>query len=663
MLFQTRPARAYHTLGRVDSAPVPLTGTSGAGTLGCADLALRSDWGAAPVERFVVRVLRVGLIGAVAGLATVTVASASPLLTYSRDIGVFRTAEVSPVDIVRGPSGDWFVMDEGLACIKEYSPANLSAPVRTFFTCGVLGDDATHISRARGIGIDHATGDIWIADTNNNRVVKFDPSTGTVLVSTRVAAAAGGALDQPGDVAVDTNGNAYVIDLRNRVVKVDHNGTYRRQFGSTGTHAGHMRAPLSIAFSAVGADAVYVSDTGNHRVDKWSLTGSWIRAFGKQGTGRGALSKQARGVALDGKGRIYVADTGGNRIIRFAADGTALASLGDGLPYYHHGPLQLFYGARGLYVSGRTLAVTDMWGYRVLFWTLGGASTSQRIGGGAVPCSTNLTSPGDAPPCNGHLEPHGLAIDSAGHIYVSDYWHNWIEKFSANGTFLARWGIGRGSGPGTLNLPGGLAVDNARGYLYIANRENRDVDRWNLSNGTFNHRFPMPAGASFAKGWPRAVAVNEITGRFYAADEKDNQFVIFSSTSNTPLAIVKRYGTGTGHRLGSLHSLAWDPSTHSLYVADFTNRMIHVYDGRGNWIRSFSVANTPNGVAVADGIVYVMSFRLLEYTTTGTLIGAFGSTGSGDSQFFHPYGGIALDASGRVLIADSGNHRVKVFTP
>src|ERR1043166_7514293 len=96
--------------------------------------------------RFRARVLRAGLIGAVAGLATVAApASASPILTYSRDIGVFRTAQVSPVDVVRGPSGHWFVMDEGLSCIKESSPADLSAPVRTFFTCGVLGDDATHI--------------------------------------------------------------------------------------------------------------------------------------------------------------------------------------------------------------------------------------------------------------------------------------------------------------------------------------------------------------------------------------------------------------------------------------------------------------------------------------------------------------------------------------
>ena len=230
------------------------------------------------------------------------------------------------------------------------------------------------------------------------------------------------------------------------------------------------------------------------------------------------MTKQARGIAVDRAGRIYVADTGGNRIIRFAADGTALSSLGNGLPYHHHGPLDLFYGARGLYVDRKRLAVTDMWGYRVLFWALGGSSTRRQIGGGAVPCSMHLTSPAKAPPCNGHVEPRGVAIDSSGNAYVSDYWHNWIEKFAPSGAFLARWGTGRGSAPGTLNLPAGLAVDNTRGYLYIANRENRDVDRWHLADGSFSKRFPMPAGHSFSKGWPRAVAVNESTGRVYAAD-------------------------------------------------------------------------------------------------------------------------------------------------
>jgi tripartite motif-containing protein 71 len=280
-----------------------------------------------------------------------------------------------------------------------------------------------------------------------------------------------------------------------------------------------------------------------------------------------------------------------------------------------------------------------------------------------VPCSEDLVNPGPAPPCNGHMEPRGLAFDAAGNLYVSDYWHQWIQKFAPDGSLIAHWGIGRGSDPGTLNLAAGLAVDNARGYLYIANRENRNVDRWNLADGSFSLRYTMPAGFAFAEGWPRDVAVDEESGRIYAADEMNDQFAIFSPSDTTPLAVVDTYGTGAGQPLGSLHSIAWDATNDELFVGDYSNKMVHVYDGNGTWIRSFSVSGSPNGLEVAGGVVYVMSYRLSTYTPTGSLIANFGSTGTGDSQFYQPYGGIAVSPNGETVIADSGNHRVKVFVP
>jgi DNA-binding beta-propeller fold protein YncE len=262
------------------------------------------------------------------------------------------------------------------------------------------------------------------------------------------------------------------------------------------------------------------------------------------------------------------------------------------------------------------------------------------------------------------MEPRGLTFDAAGNLYVSDYWHQWIEKFAPDGSLVAHWGIGRGSDPGTLNLVAGLAVDNTRGYLYIANRENRNVDRWNLSDGSFDQRYTMPAGPAFAQGWPRDVAVDESTGNIYAADEMNNQFAIFSPTTTTPLAVITKYGPGAGSALGSVHSIAWDASAGELYVGDWTHKMVHVYDASGNWIRSFTTSGAPNGLEVANGVVYVMSYRLSTYTPTGTLIANFGSTGSStDSQFYQPYGGIAVSPSGETVIADSGNHRVKSFVP
>jgi tripartite motif-containing protein 71 len=584
------------------------------------------------------------VIALIAMMATflVAVPSASALPLYSRDYGIYATAEVSPVDVVRDSAGNWYVLDDGLACLKKYAPDRTTI-LRTYFTCGSVGKDDTHISRARGIGRDPSTGAIWIADTSAQRLLKLDVDTGAILVNTTLSNSAGGALNNPGDVAVDTNGNAYVIDLKNRIVKVSPTGQYITQWGTTGSGPGQINTPMSIEFSSVGGNAVYITDARNFRVDKFGLTGTFIASYGSNGTGNGRFTKDARGIAVDSNGVIYAADVGGDRVVRFAANGTPLTSLGDGKPYYRNGPLDIFYGARGLYVDGTTLAVCDMWNYRVLLWTLTGQSTGTMIGG-------------TPPPWNGHLEPHGVALDANGNVYVSDYWHQWIQKFAPDGTLLAHWGIGRGDAPGTLNLPGGIAVDNTRQYLYIANREQRVVDRWNLSDGSFNARFAMPAGPADPKGWPRDVAVAESTGLVYAADEKNKQVVIFNS-DGTVNKIITKYGTQS---LGVPRSVAVGANG-NLYVADGTNRMVHVYTGAGAYVMSFGVTDSPNGIDVANGEVYILSYRVREYTTAGVFVRSWGTTGTGDGQLKSPYVGIAVDPTGNVYIGDSGNHRVKEF--
>jgi sugar lactone lactonase YvrE len=586
---------------------------------------------------------RGAIAASAACLAFAPTAGAAP--TYDHDLGRFATAEISPVDVVRDSLGNWVVMDEGLECIKVYSP-DLHTVLKTFFTCGVEGNDGTHIRRARGIGIDLRTDALWVADTPNHRLLKVN-KWGTVVVSTEVSSAPGGKLSNPGDVAVDDEGNAYVIDQRNRIVKVSGTGVFLKQWGSTGSGPGQMSAPLSIAYSSVGGPTLYVTDARNYRVEKFGLFGFYKGSLGSQGTGNGQFTRDARGVAVDANGAVYAADVGGNRIVRWAADDTPLPSLGGGLPYYRSGPTDLFYGARGLSVAGNTLAVSDMWGYRVLLWSLNGAYLGQ-IGG-------------PPPPPDGHMDPHGVALDGAGNVYVSDYWHQYIQVFKRDGTFLARWGIGRGTGPGTLNLPGGIETDSTHGYLYIANREQNSIDRWRLSDGRFNARYPVPGSSVTTKGFPHDVAVNTSTGAFYAVDDKNNKMDFFSPTG-TVTKTITTYGT-TGARMGIPYSVALDPSG-NLYVGDFTNKMIHVYEASGDWLRDIPTVVRPTGVDVRDGVLYVLTAQgVREYTLAGTLIISWGSAGTGDNQFNHPYVGIAVDEGGNVYVGDSNSHRVKVFAP
>lgn len=564
--------------------------------------------------------------------------------TYDHEIGMFAPAEINPLDIASDADGNWYVLDGALGCVRVYGPDRKTI-IQTFFTCGVEGEDDTHMRRARGFGLHSPTRELWIADTPNDRLVKVD-ANGNLLVSTNLAESPNGELTDPRDVVTDNSGNAYVTDGGYRIVKVSPTGEYLEEWGIAGSGDGEMTDATSIAFSDVGGDALYVSDVGNYRVAKFGLDGSWLGSFGSEGTGDGQFTKDSRGITVDSNGTIYAADIGGNRILRWASDGTALPSFGGGLPYYRSGPLDTFYGGRGLYANNNILAVSDTWNYRVLLFDLSGASAGQ-IGG-------------TPPPPYGHLGPHGVELDQEGNIYVSDYWHQWIQKFAPDGTLLARWGIGRGRDPGTLAFAGGIEVDNARQYLYIANREGRVVDRWRLSDGGFDRRFDI-SGPLLDRGFPRDVAVNEATGIFYVADEKNLQVDIISA-DGTNLGVINRYGAGEGQPIGEPFSVQVD-ELGGIYVADYTNRLVHVYDANAAWLRSFRTINGPRGIDVRNGKVYVLGRTVSVYTTEGTLIDEWGSVGFAENQLFDPYVGIAVDSEGRVYIGDSGNHQVKVFRP
>lgn len=596
---------------------------------------------------------------------TTGVAPSTPV--WDHDLGTTATSNLTPTGVVRDSNGNWYVDDAGEFVIKEFDPTG-STLLATIFTVGVKGDDPTHIAQSRGLGIDPNTNELWVCDTVNNRILKMSTDFQTMEVNTVVADnTQGPPLSGPVGIAVDpATGNAYIADTDNRVIEISPTGQFIRQWGSltVGNGPGKFNTPAAITYSGVGGPALYVNDAGNFRVQKFTLTGQFLASFGSEGLANGQFTKDARGVAVDNSGIIYASDIGGNRILRWAPTGAALPSLGAGLPYYQNSNTSFFYGARGLWISNGTLAISDLFNYRILFWDLNGNYVNQIQG--------------SLPPPAGHNLPHGIALDAAGNIYVSDYWNQWIQKFSPTGTLLARWGLGRGSDPGTLNFPGGIRVAPNGKYLYISNRESNVIDRWNLSNGQFNARYQLPGGKQ-PKAWPRDVAIDPTSSFFAVPDEKNNQVDVVSATlgsngTDNILQIITNYGPGAGQPMGSAQSVAYD-SQSNLYVADGTPVLgqyyVHVYstfEGVATWIQDIAVADEPGGITVAGNFLYVLSSadsNVGVYTTSGgPPILRWGSLGNtANNQFNNPYVGIAVDPAGNVYIADTFNHRVKVFRP
>jgi len=116
-------------------------------------------------------------------------------------------------------------------------------------------------------------------------------------------------------VASDAMGNIYVVDSGNaRIQKFSADGNYLDQWGSFGTGDGQLSDPLGIR---VTVDRVYVVDTSNNRIEVFDLNGNYLGQFGGAGSGDGQLSAPWR-ITTDSAGYVYVTDTNNNRVQVFA---------------------------------------------------------------------------------------------------------------------------------------------------------------------------------------------------------------------------------------------------------------------------------------------------------------------------------------------------------
>jgi sugar lactone lactonase YvrE len=174
--------------------------------------------------------------------------------------------------------------------------------------------------------------------------------------------------------------------------------------------------------------------------------------------------------------------------------------------------------------------------------------------------------------------PHGLAVDSAGNIFVADTGNGRIEKFSPNGTYITSIGT-KGTGHGQLIDPNGVAVDRA-GNIYVAEIGSEHRIQKLGPDGTFI--------AQWAPGLygPRKIAIGP-DDSIYVVDSGRNRIVKFSPDGQV-LATWGSDGSGDGQFRG-VSSVAVDSATNRVYVADPLNSRIQVFDSDGKFLAKWSV--------------------------------------------------------------------------
>jgi uncharacterized protein (TIGR03663 family) len=290
--------------------------------------------------------------------------------------------------------------------------------VASILSWGSQGTALGQFTDPRGLALDNG-GRIYVADGNNHRIQVFD-SNGQFISQWGSQGAGPGQFQEPWGVAVDQNGNVYVADTWNhRIQKFDSEGEFLLQWGTFGNTEGSvigqenvLYGPRDIAVDA--ADDVYVTDTGNKRVMKFSPEGKFLGQWGGFGLQSGQFQEPV-GIDIDADGNIYVADTWNRRIQKFDSDFVFLTQWP-----VHGWESESVINKPYLSVDGDGhVYVTDPEGYRVIEFDAGG---------------TFLTTFGQFGVGDGEFNlPLGIDVDESGNIYVADSANNRVMKFGPLG--------------------------------------------------------------------------------------------------------------------------------------------------------------------------------------------------------------------------------------
>jgi sugar lactone lactonase YvrE len=414
--------------------------------------------------------------------------------------------------------------------------------------------------------------------------------------------------------------------------------------------------------NAVTADAqgiLYVSDALNQRVRKIDAAGTIATIVGNgvagySGDGGAAVAAQLSnpsGVAVGPTGTIYVADAGNNRIRAIDAGNRIVTVVGDGTAGFSGdgsagGSARLNAPAGMAVDAGGSLYIADAGNNRIRKVDVSGVITT--VAGSGIAGSSGDGAPAIAAQLNGPL---GVAVDTAGNLYIADEGNSRIRKVDVAGvmTTVAGNGVAAFAGDGSqaalasLNHPRGVAVDRA-GNIYIADTRNIRVRRVTPARvistvaGTGGRGFAGdggPATQALMRA-PHGLAVDRL-GNLLLADYGNNEVRLIEAggiiTTVAGSAIPsgsEEGGLATSVGLAHPRSVAADAGGNS-YISDWNNNRVWKVN--------------------AQGVIT---------TLAGTRIPGFSGDGgpAAQAQLNAPHG-VAVDAEGNVYIADQNNHRVR----
>jgi sugar lactone lactonase YvrE len=256
-----------------------------------------------------------------------------------------------------------------------------------------------------GVAVD-GSGNVYIGDIQNSRVLKETQSAGNYTQSV-VANAANNGLIAPYGVAVDGGGNVYIADENaDRVLKETLSADGYTQSVVANDADNGVSGPIGVAVD--GSGNVYIADASNRVLKETLSAGSYTQSVIANNANNGLYNPE--GVAVDGSGNVYIADTQNNRVLKETlSTGSYVQSV---VADYADSGLSL---TEGVAVDGSgNVYIVDEGSNRVLKETLTVGGYTQSV------VANNAT--------NGLGQPYGVAVDGEGNVYIADLGNNRVLK-------------------------------------------------------------------------------------------------------------------------------------------------------------------------------------------------------------------------------------------
>lgn len=514
---------------------------------------------------------------------------------------------------------------------------------------GSMGSSDGQLKSPADVAVD-PQGNLWVVDKTNNRIQKFDP-TGKYLAKFGSLGSGDGQFNRPTSIAIAANGNLLVTDAGNaRVQRFSSAGAYISKFGSKGSGNGQFSGagPEGIAIDVTGN--VWVSDTSGGRLQKFNAAGEFVKVAGSKGSGSGQLGEPT-GIDVDPSGKVWVADWQNNRVSIFNSSGEFLSqfgSAGSGDGQFSH-PDEIEIDKLG------NVWVGDQSNNRVQQFDLS-AQFQAKFG-----------SAGSGPGQFSFAYPMGIAADSKGHLWITDVSSHRIQHWLVpveRPAYVSSFGSS-GAGNGQLSLPAGVAV-GADGNLLVVDRGNNRIQRFD-TGGKYLGKFGSAGAGNGQFNRPTAVAVDR-DGDLLVTDSNNNRVQKFSSDGEF-IAKFGSAGTGNG-QLSSPEGITTDFEG-NIWVADSGNGRVQKFDEDGKFLAVIGSKGSgtgqlgrPVGIDIdSDGRLWIGDFQnnwVSVFKGNGDFFAQFGSLGTGPGQFIYP-SSVEIDASDNVWVADQVNRRVQRF--